>query len=1010
MGNFKFGEHSTKDFDLVIQAPPTYNFPSRDVTVEHIPGRNGDLVIDNKCWQNTDRTYSIASIFRPGTNFIANSERLIKWLTSLHGYYRLEDSYDPDVYRLAEFKDSGSLTNYYDKATVLNVTFNCKPQRYLKNGEKPVKFSGSVAVLENPTGYESLPLITINNVYPEDNELLLLTVKNDDKVDSIITINKMVTAENPYDVIIDSEMQLVYSIQNGDLSYTVNLNNTEFPSIKGSKSIISIDKYLEDSGLVATYNSLINADTIKKDSVVLAKYQPYESIVASKQVSFNIISFDLLKQKAQEVYEMQAYANYCLDNAEHYIFISFNTLLQNNAAGSYSFQGIPDDRDIPDWLYIEPTENGLINIYYNRPYHMIDNKKEYDLSQYAYIFTSNTKSDFDKNIIRVKADDETDRVLIASNVKVDNVTIGITLYPTTNDGKLKIDYTEDYTEESMPDWLYFSINEKGNDDKKYVRSITYGHNKTGYYYIPKGAGLSAIFTKAGWKKMSSQGELTTIKWQTYKKAFVPTGSTSTTASLEYYFLPYPYKGSVGSDDYQEYIQYKTIYTNELDKDGNVKKDEDGNPIPKPSNIVHFDVIPLDDELAHIKLVAKDAGFFRLNNAEQKGGWRWYNADVQIISSEDISVKSSQIVYYLSKIPDYSIVEDWPDWINPNQLLSFADGQQHDDPHDYINADYVDFVVNRLAWYMYTYYPEGESDMRNTKWAWRAVGNSLGQFPISGDDVAPKRKSGTTFNLFKIEGFYGYNSYNEKKEYVNGDKVIYATMPFDCIAPEGEIVTGPWDNSKWAPHTNLTFEEHFPVKEFFYTDSNGNRIKNIGFYYMDETGTELLYAEDATDQKQSDLPSWLKVDVVVGSKDDYSDYNLNFYPAETGLYKWDTNTVWLTKQSSTSDVIVSSTATDDTSIYFMDSVPQYPTQGTIYDKVSVSIELNALTGNPESINIYAKVEGYYKAKNDSSWKYFNEGDLITNSKISEESKIYYLTKKEETLDDIEILVIPRWWSL
>ena len=95
---------------------------------------------------------------------------------------------------------------------------------------------------------------------------------------------------------------------------------------------------------------------------------------------------------------------------------------------------------------------------------------------------------------------------------------------------------------------------------------------------------------------------------------------------------------------------------------------------------------------------------------------------------------------------------------------------------------------------------------------------------------------------------------------------------------------------------------------------------------------------------------------------------------------------------------------------MDSVPQYPTQGTIYDKVSVSVDLNVLTGNPESINIYAKVEGYYKAKNDSSWKYFNEGDLITNSKISEESKIYYLTKKEETLDDIEISIIPRWWSL
>ena len=164
MGNFKFGEHSTKDFDLVIQAPPTYNFPEKDVSVEHIPGRNGDLIIDNNCWKNTERTYSIASVFRPGTDFISNSERLIKWLTSTEGYHRLEDSYDPDVYRLGSFKNSGSLTNYYDKATAINVTFDCKPQRYLKNGEKSVEFSGSVATLENPTGYYSLPEITIKNI------------------------------------------------------------------------------------------------------------------------------------------------------------------------------------------------------------------------------------------------------------------------------------------------------------------------------------------------------------------------------------------------------------------------------------------------------------------------------------------------------------------------------------------------------------------------------------------------------------------------------------------------------------------------------------------------------------------------------------------------------------------------------------------------------------------------------------------------------------------------------
>ena len=38
MGNLKFGDVYTKDLDLIIQAPPVYNFPAKDLSTEHIPG------------------------------------------------------------------------------------------------------------------------------------------------------------------------------------------------------------------------------------------------------------------------------------------------------------------------------------------------------------------------------------------------------------------------------------------------------------------------------------------------------------------------------------------------------------------------------------------------------------------------------------------------------------------------------------------------------------------------------------------------------------------------------------------------------------------------------------------------------------------------------------------------------------------------------------------------------------------------------------------------------------
>ena len=361
MGNFKFGEHSTKDFDLVIQAPPTYNFPDKDVSKEHIPGRNGDLIIDNNCWKNTERTYSIASVFRPGTDFISNSERLIKWLTSYKGYHRLEDSYDPDVYRLAEFSGSGSLTNYYDQATAINITFNCKPQRYLKNGEKSVSFNGPVAILENLTGYPALPEISIDGIKPVDNEILLITVKNENenKVTSIVTLNKIISESETYDVVLNSELQTVYSIQNGDINAYINLNDLEFPHLYKGKTIVTIDQYVENTALIQSYSSKID-EVIVDNNVCLAKYKPFDSVVESKQKSIYIMSYDLLKQKLQEVYEMKAYTNYCLEKAEHYTFRSFNSVLADSAL-SFSFQ--EDFGSYPEeWLRII-NDNGQIKIY-----------------------------------------------------------------------------------------------------------------------------------------------------------------------------------------------------------------------------------------------------------------------------------------------------------------------------------------------------------------------------------------------------------------------------------------------------------------------------------------------------------------------------------------------------------------------------------------------------------------------------------------------------------------------
>lgn len=925
MGNFKFGEHSTKDFDLVIQAPPTYNFPEKDVTVEHIPGRNGDLIIDNNCWKNTERTYSIASVFRPGTDFVSNSERLIKWLTLKEGYHRLEDSYDPNVYRLASFKQNGSLTNYYDIATAINITFDCKPQRYLKNGEKSVEFSGSVATLENPTGYQALPEITIKNILPLDNEVLLCTIQNESKVTSVVSLNKIRSAENPYDVVLNSELQTVYSPQQEDINLYVNLNDLEFPTLRKGYSIISINNYIENKGIIEQYNNLIN-NKVVNDNVCLAKYRPFDSTVESKQDSIYIMSFDLLKQKTQQVYEMKAYANYCLDKAEQYTFASFNTILSLYSQ-SFSFQG--DYSNYPAWLNITGSGDNIVIKAGD-----LDSLADYN-KHYGYFITTNTGGESDKNIIRVASGEN-----IAINVK-ESSTITVTFYPADSNGDLDVNYND----QNIPEWLGFKIDyDLSQNGYHSPKTITFLHTKTGFYYLPK----SGLFGKATWKLYNVNDQdknLNSLTWSTWKKAFMPSGvSTSTTVGYTYYFLPKPYNPD--PEHYEEYLQYDPVYINELNEDGSIKTDANGNPITKISNDVYFKVEPLatsDSAIGSIRFIAKKSGYFRFNDSEQFDGW-FTGTENQQLSGPGVSssVNSSNIIYFLENIPNYNTVDNWPEWLNKVPVL--------DD--NGIKSATLGFNVLKSGWYQYTYIDTVTKNSVKSLWTYISENNRLGEL-----------KDGV---------FTPYNAPHDES--------------FSVYMLEGES-TG------------------FPVKEYSYTDSNGVTIKNIAFVKIKPDGSEEEYREN-------NPPSWLKVLITQGEKEDYSDWILNFYPNSSGLYKWDTKSVWNFKTPTLEEgkELVSSTGTDDTSIYYMDSIPEYPTEGNIFNYCRIEINENYETGNPESISIYAKISGYYRAKNNSSWKYYNINDKICDSKVSETSEIYYLTESSNTLENIEISVIPRWWSL
>lgn len=121
-----------KECDMFVLGKGVFGAPSRDVTQIHVPGRNGDILIDNGGWNNVDVTYSSCCIL---SNFRENAAKLRGYLLANPGYHELTDPYNPDEVRYAEFRGPftpEAFTSKGNNAGMFDLTFNCKPQRFLR--------------------------------------------------------------------------------------------------------------------------------------------------------------------------------------------------------------------------------------------------------------------------------------------------------------------------------------------------------------------------------------------------------------------------------------------------------------------------------------------------------------------------------------------------------------------------------------------------------------------------------------------------------------------------------------------------------------------------------------------------------------------------------------------------------------------------------------------------------------------------------------------------------------
>lgn len=149
---------SCADVHVVVERFPNVILPSRKQEKISVPGRSGDLLIQQDAWENVRQPYDIyISAERPRLCNIAHL--VAEWLL-VPGYNRLEDSYWLDYFRLATYAGGAEIENVLGRFGRATIEFDCMPQRWLKSGEHPVAVSGPIDLM-NPTPYTAAPLITV---------------------------------------------------------------------------------------------------------------------------------------------------------------------------------------------------------------------------------------------------------------------------------------------------------------------------------------------------------------------------------------------------------------------------------------------------------------------------------------------------------------------------------------------------------------------------------------------------------------------------------------------------------------------------------------------------------------------------------------------------------------------------------------------------------------------------------------------------------------------------------
>ena len=208
---------------IYLQKPIVFSEAVPNIESKTIPGRNGDLIFDTGSYKNRSGSVSCFCLQEDVETAVSSAGR---FLMRKKGYRRLETSNDPNHYWMARVENSPQMEMRIRVLAPFDISFDCKPQRFLKSGENAVVFTASGS-LSNQYGQTALPLITLHGQGTGTLTIAscVVDVKNLDGV-----------------LYLDSDTQNAY---NNNGNQNMNINAPTFPTLPDGETQITFSGGIE---------------------------------------------------------------------------------------------------------------------------------------------------------------------------------------------------------------------------------------------------------------------------------------------------------------------------------------------------------------------------------------------------------------------------------------------------------------------------------------------------------------------------------------------------------------------------------------------------------------------------------------------------------------------------------------------------------------------------------------------------------------------------------------------